>query len=108
MLWSDWDVALHHFRRYTRKGLLDVVPRDAFTVEVCHYVNVAAFPLVLAVRKWRALQARFGVKVTARSEDKIPPAPINAFLRWSFVGLACQGWIRFPCGVGLLAVLRRR
>lgn len=108
VLWSDWDVALHHFRRYTRPGLLDVVPRDAFEIVHCAYVNVAAFPLVLAVRKWRALKARLGARITARSEDAIPPAPLNALLRWSFVGLACQGVVRFPCGVGLLAVLRRR
>ena len=108
LLWSDWDVALHHYRRYTRQGLLDIVPPDAFEVMQCHYVNVAAFPLVLAVRKWRAFQARFGGAPRARSEDAIPPAPLNALLRWSFVGLACQGLVRFPCGVGLLAVLRRR
>ena len=107
-LWSDWDVALHHFRRYTRPTLLDLVPRDAFEVVHCNYVNVAAFPLVLLVRKWRALKAKLGWKIDARSEDAIPPAPFNALLRWSFVALACQRLVPFPFGVGLLMVLRRR
>lgn len=108
LLWSDWDVALHHFRRYTRSSLLAVIPPEQFEVVCCQYVNVAAFPLVLAVRKFRALKERFGAKIQRRSEDAIPPAPINALLRWSFVSLACQNIIRFPAGVGLLAVLRRK
>lgn len=107
-LWSDWDVALHHFRRYTRPTLLDLVPRDAFEVVHCNYVNVAAFPLVLLVRKWRALKMKLGGKIDARSEDAIPPGPLNALLRWSFVGPACQAAVPFPFGVGLLAVLRRK
>jgi SAM-dependent methyltransferase len=108
MLWSDWDVALHHFRRYNRRSLLDLIPRDAFEVVHVNYVNVVAFPLVLLVRKWRALKARLGLKVDNRSEDDIPPGPLNALLRWSFVWPACQRLIPFPIGVGLIAVLRRK
>ena len=74
----------------------------------CHYINVAALPLVLMVRKFRAVKRAFGRKTEARSEDKIPPAPLNAILKWSFVALAGQGLIRFPAGVGLLAVLRKK
>ena len=108
MLWSDWDVALHHFRRYNRRSLLEVIPRDAFEVVHINYVNVVAFPLVWLVRKWRALKAKCGAKVDSRSEDNIPPGPINALLRWSFVWPACQSLIPFPIGVGLIAVLRRK
>ena len=108
MLWSDWDVTLHHFRRYTRHTLLNVIPEDSFEVVHCTYVNVAVFPLVLLVRKWRAIKARLGCKIESRSEDAIPPRWINALLHWIFVKLACQGAIRFPAGVGLVAVLRRK
>ena len=107
-LWSDWDVALHHFRRYTRRALLDVVERDQFEIVHCNYVNVAAFPIVWTVRKWRTLKSRSGSRVKSRSEDTIPFAPLNQLLRWSFVGPACQSVIAFPFGVGLLAVLRRK
>src|SRR5262245_47520708 len=78
MLWSDWDVALHHFRRYTRASLLAVVPTDSFTVVRCMYINVVALPLVLLVRKWRALKHRLGFKTLSRSEDAIPPTSLNA------------------------------
>ncbi len=108
MLWSDWDVALRHYRRYCRRSLIEAIPQSLFEVACCQYVNVAALPLVLAARKFRALKGRLGFKTQHRSEDAIPPAPLNALLRWSFVSLACQNAIRFPAGVGLLAVLRRK
>jgi SAM-dependent methyltransferase len=108
MLWSDWDVALHHFRRYTRQSLLGIIPCEAFELVHCNYVNVAVLPLVLLVRKWRALKARLGFKIQTRSEDAMPPGWLNGLLRWLFVTLACQSWFRFPGGVGLLAVLRKK
>ena len=107
-LWSDWDLALHHFRRYTRRSLLDLVPREHFEIVHCNYVNVAAFPLVWTVRKWRTMKRRSRSSIQSRSEDTIPFAPLNALLRWSFVGPACQSVIPFPFGVGLLVALRRK
>jgi SAM-dependent methyltransferase len=107
ILWSDWDVALHHFRRYTRRSLLDIIPRDSFDIVHCAYINVAAFPLVLLVRRARAFMNRIGFQSHSRSEDNVPSKWINALLQWSFVQLACQRALRFPAGVGLLAVLRK-
>jgi SAM-dependent methyltransferase len=107
-LWSDWDEALLHFRRYSRRSLLALIPGDRFEILHSNYVNVAALPLVFLVRKCRALKRRLGWKTEARAEDAIPSRPVNALLRRLFVGLACQEWVRFPAGVGLLAVLRRR
>jgi hypothetical protein len=63
---------------------------------------------VYFVRKFRELKQRLGFKVVARSEDAIPPAWINSFLRLVFVRAACQGTLRFPVGVGLLVVLRKK
>ncbi|HWN97345.1 MAG TPA: class I SAM-dependent methyltransferase [Methylomirabilota bacterium] len=107
-LWSDWDVVLHHFRRYTRRGLLDAVAAGDFEVAHIAYINVAVLPLVYAIRKWRGLQARLGLPPSNRSEDSIPPEPVNGLLRWLFVSTATQSLVRFPAGVGLLAVLRKR
>jgi len=107
-LWSDWDVALRHFRRYSRRALLDLVPREHFDVAHCAYINVVALPPVMLVRTFRALTRASGVTPRTRLEDRIPPAPLNAVLKWSFVFLACQRLVRFPAGVGLLAVLRRK
>lgn len=110
-LWSDWDVTLRHFRRYTRGSLLSIIPSE-FEVLHVNYINVAVLPLVFAVRKWRGLKSRLGIKMDvcarARAEDKIPAPWLNHFLRQAFVKLACQKTIPFPAGVGLITVLRKK
>lgn len=104
-LWSDWDVALHHRRRYQRRDLLALV--NVPGVEVLHtaYMNTALLPAIALARAWRRLvPARPGA---ARAEDLVPPGPINALLRTLFVAPACQQWFQPPLGVSLLAILRR-
>lgn len=104
-LWSDWDVALHHFRRYDRAQLSALFPASEWETLHVNYTNVLVYPAVWAVRKWRAWRpAKNG---GGRSEDRIPPAPVNALLRRTFVGMA-RWRVPFPCGVSLLLVARRR
>jgi SAM-dependent methyltransferase len=106
-LWSDWDVALHHFRRYRRDPLVRLL-QDA-SLEIIHagYINVLAFPAVFAMRKWRTLFPRPEAG-GPRAEERIPPPWLNRLLFATFVGLATQKAVRFPFGVGLLAIARRR
>lgn len=107
-LWSDWDVGLHHFRRYHRAQLRALFPPEAWEIVHVNYTNVLVYPLVWVVRKWRGWRARRqGTGPEARTEDRIPPAPINAALRLQFTTLA--HWrVPFPFGVSLLLVARRR
>ena len=106
-LWSDWDVALRHHRRYNERALREIIPAE-FEILHLNYINVAVLPIVLLVRKFRVMKQRLGFKAAARSEDRIPPKLLNYFLRRLFVRLACQKAVRFPAWVGLLAVLRKR
>lgn len=103
-LWSDWDVGLHHFRRYHRRELCALF--DAADWEILHvkYTNALVYPAVWFVRKWRGWR---GAKTTDRTEDRIPSPWLNGFLRRSFAGMA--RW-RFspPFGVSLLLVARRK
>ena len=108
-LWSDWDVALHHFRRYDRPQLRALFPAGEWEVLHVNYTNVLVYPAVWAVRRWRAWRgpAQPATGSVARSEDRIPAGPVNALLRAQFVSLA--HWrIPFPFGVSLLLVARRR
>jgi len=104
-LWSDWDVGLQHYRRYDRSGLMGVFPGEDWELVHTNYTNVPVFPLVWLVRKWqrgRTVNAGAG-----RAEDKVPPGPINALLRWQFVQLAMSK-VPMPFGVSLFLVARRR
>ncbi|HRN53447.1 MAG TPA: class I SAM-dependent methyltransferase [Gemmatimonadaceae bacterium] len=103
-LWSDWDVHLHHHRRYRRPQLRQLFSGPAWEILHVNYTNVLAYPAVRAVRAWRR---RFPAAAgAARAEDRIPSAPVNALLRESFRALAMSR-LPFPFGVSLLLVARR-
>lgn len=107
-LWSDWDEALHHYRRYYHPDLLKLFDRTQFKVMHWNYINVLAIPAVFAARKLRALsRSKAGGTSSARLEDKILPRWLDSSLSIAFKALACQHWIRFPAGVGLLVVAKR-
>jgi len=87
-LWSDWDEALHHFRRYDRRGLVALFDPGQWELVHVNYTNVVLYPAVWLVRRWRRwFPARPGA---ARAEDRVPHHWINGFLRALFVrtGLA--------------------
>lgn len=104
-LWSDWDVVLHHRRRYHRPELQQLLSRPDLEVVHLKYTNSFALPLILLVRMWRKLfPPRPG---TARAEDNVPPRFINSILRALYVYPARWGW-PMPVGVSLLAVVRKK
>jgi SAM-dependent methyltransferase len=105
-LWSDWDAALHHVRRYRRAQLVERLGEAGFDLLHCSYVNVLAFPVVYVIRKWRTLRKPRSVGVS-RVEDRVPPRWLNSLLMAAFVLPASQSLISFPFGVGILAVARR-
>jgi SAM-dependent methyltransferase len=107
-LWSDWDVALHHYRRYYHANLLKLFETPSFTVMHWNYVNVLALPVVFTARNLRRLfRGEAREKFTDRLEDKILPRWLDSGLSMAFKALACQTLIRFPAGVGLLAIAKR-
>ena len=103
-LWSDWDVALHHFRRYNRAGLVALFPAADWEVEHVNYTNVVVFPLVWLVRKWRQWTGADG----GRAEDALPPRWVNRLLQFIFVRTGRVAAVPFPFGVSLLLVARKR
>ena len=105
-LWSDWDVVLHHVRRYRRAQLVDRLREAGFELLHCSYINVLAFPAVYAIRKWRSIRGSRSPGIS-RAEDRVPPRWLNNLLMAAFVLPASQPHVSFPFGVGILAVARR-
>lgn len=105
-LWSDWDVALHHRRRYLQPELLKLVRHPDLTVLRCSYFNTLALVPILAIRAVRKflLPAQNG----DRAEDKVPPRWLNNILRQAMVWPACSDGFTAPLGVSLLAILRKK
>jgi SAM-dependent methyltransferase len=114
-LWSDWDVVLHHFRRYDRGRLEALFPARDWEIVHANYTNVAVYPVVWALRRLRTFPsgAWWGKKTAAeeggvaRAEDTVPAPWLNRFLRWVFVWCGTAR-VRFPFGVSLVLVARRR
>jgi SAM-dependent methyltransferase len=106
-LWSDWDVALHHQRRYRHSTLLPLFEKAGLELIHWNYVNVLAFPAVFAIRKLRGIRRNSNGVTQDRAEERIPSPSLNRLLQSAFVRPACQSRIRFPVGVGMLAIGRR-
>jgi ubiquinone/menaquinone biosynthesis C-methylase UbiE len=105
-LWSDWDVALGHYRRYTLETfntlLAPGISSKSYSIEYIGYINALAFPLIFAYRTFRKL-----VPSDSRAEDKVPGPLVNSILKASFVGPAKQPWFKAPFGVSIFCVLRK-
>jgi SAM-dependent methyltransferase len=107
-LWSDWDEALHHFRRYNRAQLRALFPDTQWEIVHVNYTNVVVYPAVWLVRKWRRLTRKKDVNDGGlRAEDRAPSAWLNAVLRRMFVRLGTSS-VPFPFGVSLLLLARKR
>jgi SAM-dependent methyltransferase len=104
-LWSDWDVSLHHRRRYHRSDLKRVIAASGLDNLHCAYFNTAALPAIGLVRAWRKLRPPKPGK--ERAEDRVPNRLVNWLLYQMMVIPARWGCLRPPAGVSLLAVLRK-
>src|SRR5262245_31196428 len=104
-LWSDWDVALHHRRRYSQAELGRLLRGPSLKILRCAYFNTAALLPIAAVRMWRKFRPpRPGAE---RAEDRLPGRFLNEALYQTLVKPACWDWFRPPLGVSLLALARR-
>lgn len=104
-LWSDWDVVLHHHRRYDRQSLRALFPRESWEIVHANYTNTLLYPAVWGVRRFRRW---FPAAPNAeRAEDKVPAPWLNRLLRALFVRTAL--WrLPMPFGVSLVLIARRR
>jgi len=107
LLWSDWDVSLGHYRRYTlgmmRELLQPHLAQHSIEIVELKYINSVAFPLILAYRMFRKV-----VPSKSRAEDKVPSPAINSALYNLLVAPAKWRWFKAPFGVSVFAVLRKR
>jgi SAM-dependent methyltransferase len=98
-MWSAHDVVNHHFRRYTKTTLTRLVHEAELKLDFLSYFNSLLFPLAAA--------ARIAGRITGKedSDDKLPPAPVNALFETLF-GLEryAIGRLPFPPGVSLAAI----
>lgn len=98
-LWGAHDVACHHFRRYTKRVLQDLLERHGYEVEFLSYWNMFLFI--------PAAFARF-VGKSGESSFRLPRA-LDAF----FYGIIClevflMRFVSLPFGVSLVVSARKK
>jgi SAM-dependent methyltransferase len=105
-LWSDFDVASHHHRRYTEASLRAVFGQAGFTVEYLTPFMSILYPLMRMRR--RAPAGAVDARAVVDDEFRvIPVANVLAYCALLPESIAVgRGW-RIPMGTSLLAVARR-
>ena len=104
-LWSDWDVSLGHYRRYTRTMLEKVIAPYSREFDIVHlaYANAFAFLPIWAYRKTANT-----FKIKSRAEDRIPSPRINDLMLRLFVNPGKTTWFHPPFGSSLFCVLKKK
>lgn len=103
-LFSEHDAALHHFRRYSKAVLRDVLGRSGFRIRRLSYWNATLFPAICLHRRF--IRARPGPE--PRSDTTSSPWLINETLaRLLEVEAAVLRHAPLPWGVSLVAVAER-
>jgi SAM-dependent methyltransferase len=106
-LWSGHDEALGHRRRYRRRGLVAVLERAGFEIELATYLMASILPAAIVVRLWE----RWLRRAPARRESGyvVVPRALNELLAaWTRAGSATLPWLRMPFGLSIAALARRR
>ncbi len=104
-LWSDWDVSLGHFRRYSKATLRAILAPHRAEFQILHfeYANAFAFLPILTLRN---LSRLFQLK--SRFEDRMPSPGMNKLLLDIFVGQGKATWFHPPFGSSLFFVVRKK
>ncbi len=100
-MWSAHDAAHHHHRRYRKREIAALAKEAGFDIALLSFFNSLLFPLIAAARVAGKLRG------DQSSDDRMPPAPVNALLDRLFGAEAgLIGRLPMPFGVSLVAVLR--
>ncbi|MCK5524717.1 MAG: class I SAM-dependent methyltransferase [Thiomargarita sp.] len=102
LLWSEHDERHHHYRRYLKKELRQLVKNAGFKVTLASYFNCLLFPMVLAARYLH----RFSKKT---HDDLTLPAPwLNGLLKTIFASERyLLNVMSLPIGVSLILLARK-
>lgn len=105
-LWSRHDDVNHHFRRYTRRQLVDRVSAAGFQVHTATYFNTLLFPPIAALRLLSKLWRPQGD--SGSSDMDLPSGGLNELLYRIFsLERGALKHCSLPFGVSLFVLARR-
>ena len=97
---SRHDAAVYNVRRYTRRGVVNLLQAAGFRLVFASYWNIVLFPLMVLTRKLLPSAK------AAASDVRLYPAPVEALCRAAtgFERALLRRGMRFPFGGSLIAV----
>ena len=109
-LWSENDRVAEHVRRYSRRGLLELLGASRLILERCTFTNAALFPAIVAFVLASEAARRVGLAPQGATNLSVPaPRWLDAALYRAFVAELplARRW-DLPFGHSLLAILKKR
>ena len=107
-LWTQMDEVLNHYRRYTKKSLLELFD-DRFEVVYCSYYNMFLFPVKVCFVIFDKLKRLLFPSAEKRSYNDVPPSIINSIFK-HIVRLESSLISRttMPIGAGLVCLIKKK
>jgi SAM-dependent methyltransferase len=102
-LFGEWDRVLGHHRRYTARELRRQAREAGFHVELLKHWNSFTLPAAIAVRGCERLRGRR----RAAEFPRVHPITNRLLLRCADLERRLIGFAPVPCGLSLVAVLRK-
>lgn len=110
-LWSYFDVAAKHARRYTRVSLTAVLEATGYEVQQVSYFMALTFPLVWLTRRLAKDEPLPEDDVDERVVDELRIVPVLNGIVAALLSLEAR-WVgaghRLPFGTSLMAVARKK
>lgn len=108
-LWSDHDVVLHHFRRYTQRDLVQKLEAAEFAVERVSFYTGLLLPLLVLQRGADRLRLAITGRHRTKYDVRAPLGFINVLLGFIItVERLVLRSANIPIGSSLIAVARPR
>lgn len=102
-LWGPHDVALHHFRRYTRSWVSRSLTQAGLEPVVVSYSVFFLFPVVILERLWGKLR-RGPARASLPPVSSLGNRLLVRLMAWEARGVVHPGW---PWGSSVVAVARK-
>ena len=102
-LFSSKDKALKHYKRYDKKELKDLIPKNYKIIKFSYYNFFLSIPIIIIIMYYKLFKIKFIKKV-----ESVPLKPLNYIMSKIFsLEKFFLKFINFPIGISLILILKK-
>ncbi len=103
-LWSNHDVLHHHYRRYTKKSLINLIKKQNFEIIYSSYFNTLLFLPALILRFWGKITGK-----KSKTELDNPEPLLNPVFKFIFnLERKILKIFKFPFGLSIIVIAKKQ